>query len=224
MNINKKLSKLIQCPENIKLEPIKIKFNITTLDSIISLLFKDTKLLTRKTQNNILNLFTNLDLNEYDNNPELLDRIWIIKNIIIGRVKEGIESSNENLIQYCKDKEECDEHIESILDTVPVSNLTYQECKILINKLEDALKYGYCTTFIPLLSELMEFIQTASFGEYKSVQENLFQISNLFVNIKRQIGSKGSDETFSLYEEAFNNAFLVTLTGSITPSFNISTY
>ncbi len=206
MNINKKLSKLLMYPENINLEPIKIKFNITTLDSIISLLYKDTKLLTRKTQNNILNLFSNLDLNEYDNNPELLDRIWIIKNTIIGRVKEGIESSNENLIQYCRDREDCNEHIESILSTIPVSNLTYQECKILINKLEDALKYGYCTTFIPLLSELMEYIQTASFGEYKSVQENLFQISNLFINIKRQIGSKGSDETFSLYEEAFDNA------------------
>ena len=206
MNINKKLSKLLMYPENINLEPIKIKFNITTLDSIISLLYKDTKLLTRKTQNNILNLFSNLELNEYDNNPELLDRIWIIKNTIIGRVKEGIESSNENLIQYCRDREDCNEHIESILSTIPVSNLTYQECKILINKLEDALKYGYCTTFIPLLSELMEYIQTASFGEYKSVQENLFQISNLFINIKRQIGSKGSDETFSLYEEAFDNA------------------
>lgn len=206
MNINKKLSKLLMYPENINLEPIKIKFNITTLDSIISLLYKDTKLLTRKTQNNILNLFSNLDLNEYDNNPELLDRIWIIKNTIIGRVKEGIESSNENLIQYCRDREDCNEHIESILSAIPVSNLTYQECKILINKLEDALKYGYCTTFIPLLSELMEYIQTASFGEYKSVQENLFQISNLFINIKRQIGSKGSDETFSLYEEAFDNA------------------
>lgn len=206
MNINKKLSKLLMYPENINLEPIKIKFNITTLDSIISLLYKDTKLLTRKTQNNILNLFSNLDLNEYDNNPELLDRIWIIKNTIVGRVKEGIESSNENLIQYCRDREDCNEHIESILSTIPVSNLTYQECKILINKLEDALKYGYCTTFIPLLSELMEYIQTASFGEYKSVQENLFQISNLFINIKRQIGSKGSDETFSLYEEAFDNA------------------
>ena len=206
MNINKKLSKLLMYPENINLEPIKIKFNITTLDSIISLLYKDTKLLTRKTQNNILNLFSNLDLNEYDNNPELLDRIWIIKNTIIGRVKEGIESSDENLIQYCRDREDCNEHIESILSTIPVSNLTYQECKILINKLEDALKYGYCTTFIPLLSELMEYIQTASFGEYKSVQENLFQISNLFINIKRQIGSKGSDETFSLYEEAFDNA------------------
>ena len=206
MNINKKLSKLLMYPENINLEPIKIKFNITTLDSIISLLYKDTKLLTRKTQNNILNLFSNLDLNEYDNNPELLDRIWIIKNTIIGRVKEGIESSNENLIQYCRDREDCNEHIESILSAIPVSNLTYQECKILINKLEDALKYGYCTTFIPLLSELMEYIQTASFGEYKSVQEKLFQISNLFINIKRQIGSKGSDETFSLYEEAFDNA------------------
>ena len=48
---------------------------------IIAFLYKDSVLLTRKVQSNILKLINNLDMSLYEKNQDLQERIWIINFI-----------------------------------------------------------------------------------------------------------------------------------------------
>ena len=68
-------SKKMLSVKDVRLKPLKIKFNIITLDMVIAFIYKESVLRTRKTLNNIFKLFSNLDLSIYDKNPELLNRI-----------------------------------------------------------------------------------------------------------------------------------------------------
>lgn len=70
-------SKKMLSVKDVRLKPLKIKFNIITLDMVIAFIYKESVLRTRKTLNNIFKLFSNLDLSIYDKNPELLNRIWL---------------------------------------------------------------------------------------------------------------------------------------------------
>ena len=72
-------SKKMLSVKDVMLKPLKVKFNIITLDMVIAFIYKESVLRTRKTLNNIFKLFNNLDLSIYDKNPELLNRIWIVK-------------------------------------------------------------------------------------------------------------------------------------------------
>ena len=59
--------------KDIKLRPLKLKFDITTLDMVISFIYKDSVLRTRKTLSNIYKLFDNIDLyNEMSNKSRSL--------------------------------------------------------------------------------------------------------------------------------------------------------
>ena len=82
--------------KDIKLRPLKLKFDITTLDMVISFIYKDSVLRTRKTLSNIYKLFDNIDLSIYENNEQLLGRIWIIKTTLYGKLVAGFEN-DENL-------------------------------------------------------------------------------------------------------------------------------
>ena len=78
MNINTLLNK-----------PIKVKFSIRTLDMVLSFLYKDSVLKTRKVLSNMDKLFNKLDTSMYEDNVELKKRIWIIKKSLEGILKEG---------------------------------------------------------------------------------------------------------------------------------------
>ena len=87
---------------DLKMKPIKLKFNLITLDMTLSFIYKDSVLRTRKTLTNINKLFNSLDLSEYKDNQEALNRIWIIKKTLEGKLTQGFES-DEYLKQYCLD-------------------------------------------------------------------------------------------------------------------------
>ena len=74
--INTQLSsKRMLAMKDIKLKPLKIKFNVTTLDMIIAFIYKDSVLRTRKTLSNIFKLFNSLDMTNYVDNLELYNRV-----------------------------------------------------------------------------------------------------------------------------------------------------
>ena len=99
--INTQLSsKKMLSMKDIRLKPLKIKFNVTTLDMVISFIYKDSVLRTRKTLSNIFKLFTNLDLSYYTDNPELFNRVWIIKKTLEGKVNVIFPEENCRFASY----------------------------------------------------------------------------------------------------------------------------
>ena len=196
--------KMLTDVTSIKLQKLKITFDLTTLNMIIAFIYKDSVLRTRKTLSNICRLFNSIDDNGYADNPKLKDRVWIIKKTLHARLKEGYESSSDFLMSYLKDDIECTDYAKDIIDDIPYMKITHEESKYLIKKLDDTLEFGYVVTLKDIMRQILDYIDDGDFKTYKSVQEDLYDIATSIINIKRNAVSLGSDQTFSLQEELFD--------------------
>lgn len=189
--------------KNIKLTPLKIKFDITRLDMIISFLYKQSVLRTRKTLTNIYKLFQNLDESLIADNPDLMARVWIIKTTLRGRLEEGFEN-DENLMQYCFDQSDSDEFKEKTLKYILENKkISYEESKYIVKTIDDTLEFGYVITIKGIVQEIIDQIDDQQYKTYKEVSNDLYEIANSIINIKRRTTSLGSDQTFSLNTEEF---------------------
>lgn len=203
--MEKELTKKIMVDiKSIKLQPLKIKYDVTTLDMIISFLYKDSVLRTRKTLSNIYKLFNIIDESYYDGNPDLKERIWIIKKTLECRLSKGFETSNDYIMQYCIDDVECDEYAEEIIKDIPNKKISHEESKYLVKKIDDALEFGYTITIKDIMKQMIEQIDDGDFKSYKAVQDDLYSIATSIINIKRNTTSLGSDQTFSLQDDLFD--------------------
>ena len=193
--------------KDIKMSKLKIKMDITTLDMIISFLYKDSVLRTRKTMNNIMKLMNSLDYRIYendDNEPYIMSRIWIIQKTLEARLIEGF--ANDDMIkQYCFDHPDCDEYKKEILEDALKhgAKITHDESKYLIKQIDDRLNFGYTITLKEIFMELLNRLDEGDFRSYKAISEDLYQIASSVINIKRSTSSLGADQTFSLQDEIF---------------------
>ena len=188
--------------KDIKLQPLKIKFNVTTLDMVIAFIYKDSVLRTRKTLSNILKLFTTLDMSIYNDNPELTNRIWIIIKSLNGKLNQGFEN-DEFIIQYCLDAPDCDDYKADLIKMIGSKKITHDESKHLIKKLDDTLEFGYTVTIKDVMMQILNTIDDGDFKSYLSVSNDLYDIATSVINIKRSTSSLSSDQTFSLQDEVF---------------------
>lgn len=203
MEVEIKERKQLMDTKSIKLTKLKIKLNLTTLNMIIAFIYKDSVLRTRKTLNNIYKLMDSLDESLYEDNQELKDRIWIIKKSLYGRLVDGMETTSNIVIQYCKDDLECSETAKLILDEIPDMKITHEESKYLIKKLDDTLEYGYTVTIKDVMMDMLKQVDIGNFKSYKAIQDDLYAIATSIINIKRNTVSLGSDQTFSLDPEIY---------------------
>ena len=189
--------------KNIKLTPLKIKFDITRLDMIISFLYKQSVLRTRKTLTNTYKLFQNLDESLIVDNPDLMARVWIIKTTLRGRLEEGFEN-DENLMQYCFDQSDSDVFKEKTLKYILENKkISYEESKYIVKTIDDTLEFGYVITIKGIVQDIIDQIDDQQYKTYKEVSNDLYEIANSIINIKRRTTSLGSDQTFSLNTEEF---------------------
>ena len=189
---------------NIKLKKIKLKMDITMLDSIIAFIYKDSVLRTRKALSNTYKLFNMLDESIYEKNENLKARIWVIKKSLEARLKEGFESNNV-VKQYCKDDKTSTPLTDNIVDDIDKLKLSYDETKYLIKCIDDRVEYGYTLTLKDAYQKILNKIEDGDFKSYKSVSEDLYDIASSVINIKRNTNSLDSDMTFSLRDDCFEN-------------------
>lgn len=194
--------KSITSIKDIKLQKIKIKFDVTTLNSIIAFIYKDSVLRTRKVLSNIYKLFDSIDESTYSDSIELESRIWVIKNTLYARLFEDFVS-NDLLKTYCKDQVDCDDLKKSIIDKIDDMQISYEESKYIVKKVDDVLAYGYTITIKDIMKEIIEEIEDGDFKTYKMVSEQLYDIATSVISIKRNTTSLGADQTFSLEDETF---------------------
>lgn len=193
---------------NINLSKLKIKMDINTLDMIIKFIYKPSTLRTRKTLNNIFRLINSLDITIYEvekDSVEIENRFWLIKTSLNAILNEGLSSFNM-MMDYCINNSECDEYKSEILkNIVSEGKISYDESKYLIKQIDDKLSYGYTITVKDAISQLFDLIDEDDNRNFKSISEDLYQIANAIISIKRNSTSIGSEETFSLQDEVFKN-------------------
>jgi ribosomal silencing factor RsfS len=176
------------------------------LNSIIKFLYKDSTLRTRKALSNIQKLFNSIDYSIYkENEIELLNRIWIIKTTLKGRLQEGLEN-NEMVMSYCREDPECDDYKSDILQVVVNEKpLSYAESKYLLKQIEDRLNFGYALAIRDVFNELFNQMNPYDLRSFKSIMDDLYEISVALVNMKRRNATVGADQEFSLQEDVFKN-------------------
>lgn len=190
--------------KSLKMQKLHIKFNITTLDMIIAFIYKDSVLRTRKTLSNIYKLFNNLDESVYKDNEFMNSRVWIIKKTLYARLVEGFESNNTYIMDYLKNDLECNDFISELVDNIPNLKITHEESKYIVKKIDDALACGYTITIKGLIQEMLNQIDDGDFKSYRAVEDDLVSIATSIINIRRNTMSLGSDQTFSLDDEIFD--------------------
>lgn len=185
--------------------PIKVKFDIRTLDMVLSFIYKDSVLKTRKVLSNMYKLFTNLDSSLYSDNVELKNRIWIIQKSLEGKLKEGFED-NEALKEYCIESVDCDVYTKELVEKINTQKIiNHEESKFLLRRLGDTLEFGYIVSIKEIIQALLDKVDDDDFKSYKSVQEDIMDISTAIVNIKRNNSSARSGQMFSLDTDIFDN-------------------
>ena len=197
-NIRKKMMDL-------RAAKLPIKIDLTTLDMTIQFLYKEGSLKTRKALTNIDKLFKSLDLTIYSEKEiELTNRIWIIQTTLEAYLREGIVQE-EIIKNYCKTDSECDDYKASILDQVTGTKrqINYEESKYLLKQIDERLAFGYTVTLKHVIQELFSLIDESDPRSYRALSDDLYQIANSIINIKRRTNSLGAEQTFSLQEEVF---------------------
>lgn len=189
---------------NIKLKKIKLKMDITMLDSIIAFIYKRSVLRTRKALNNTYKLFNMIDQSIYKKDEQLKARIYVIRKSLEAILIKSFD--NDGMIkQYCKDGEESNVLTDEIVDNIDKLKLSYDETKYLIKCIDDRVQYGYTLTLKEIYEEILNKIDDGDFKTYKAVSQDLYDIASSVINIKRNTNSLDSDMTFSLQEERFEN-------------------
>lgn len=185
---------------------LKIKFDITTLDLMISFIYKDSVLRTRKALSHIKRLFEIVDMRQYEDNPECTERIWIINTFLKGKLEENL--TDDVLLQYCLDNPDCSNYAKDIIKEFKLKEklISYENSKYLIRKVDDILQCGYVTTIRDTLLEIINSMDDEDeYKSFKAIQEDLYEIATAIINIKRNNSTLGSDNTFSLDPEVFDN-------------------
>lgn len=200
---------------NLRTSKLKIRMDLTTLDMVIAFLYKDSVLRTRKALNNIDKLFKSIDLSIYSESEDIdiINRIWIITNTLNAKLREGF-ANDEIIIQYCKDRDDCDDYKKSLIDILVKKGqkITYEESKYLLKQVDDRLQFGYVITLKEVIEEMCSLIDITDIKSYKAISDDLFQIANAIINIKRKSNSLDAEQTFSLQEEVFQTVVSDALT------------
>ena len=189
----------------VNLNLIPVKFDLTTLNMTMYFIYKDSVLRTRKVLNNIYKLFNHIDDTYYKDNPSLSARIWIIRKILQARLFDGYDSPFEFITTYLKDDVDCTQDISDIIDTIPNGKITHEESKYIIKKLNDVLEFGYVMTLKSIYQEILDSIDESDVKTYKSIQDDLYNISTSIINIKRNTNTTSSTNMFSLDTEYFDS-------------------
>lgn len=189
--------------KDLRLQKLKIRMDVRMLDSILAFIYKDSVLRTRKTLQNIRNLFDIIDDDIYSGKPNLEDRIWVIRKTLEAKLREDFETDNM-IMQYCLDQPDCDSLKRDVVNNIPNLKITHEESRYLIKQIEDRLQYGYAVTVKEIAQRLFDKVDTDDFKTYKSIADDLYDIAVAIINNKRNVSSMESDTTFSLRDDYFD--------------------
>ena len=206
----------------IHIDKISVFYRRSILKSILKMLIMEHGAFrSYKSVKNINRLFTNIDLEKYKSNKELLSFIWCIcyfskqwidgivsPDIIIEMAKRSPEFDNikDSIINECKN----DENV-----------ITLPEAKMLFSLITEALQFGFITAIKDEYIKLMDDIDLSEPGSFKQLTERMFLISQSLMDIKHNTNMVANKVTFTTSDmDSIKNALSATI-DSLSSSNNI---
>lgn len=188
----------------VDMKKIRHRFTLIQLDALISFLYKDSVLRTKKTLTNIKKVIDNLDYDIYKDNPDLIARLWIISKTVNIKLSLSI-TDDEYIKQMILDDPDANETVQNIIYDINMRSIGYDESKHLIKQIDDILQYSYIITVGEGMKEILTGIVDGNdFKSYQTYENQLYDIASFMVSTKRKISSAGASKTFALDDDIFN--------------------
>ena len=168
-----------------KEDKISIVFKKSILKSILQILLMEYQgFRNYKIIKNINHLFSNLNLEKYKYNPDLLAYIWCIQFASEQWIK-GILNP-DLIVEAAKRNSEFNETKETIMNFALTTkdSLNPEEVNLIFNLINDGVQYGQIISKKDDFIEQLENIDMNENGAYRKTVAALFDISQSLLNIK----------------------------------------
>ena len=169
----------------LKEDKINIVFKKSVLKSILQILLMEYQgFRNYKIIKNINQLFSNLNLEKYKYNHDLLTYIWCIKFASAQWIK-GILNP-DLILEAARRDSEFNETKESIMNFALTTkdSLNPEEVNLIFNLVNDGVQYGQIVSKKDDFIEQLENIDLNEAGGYRKTVSALFDISQSLLNIK----------------------------------------
>ena len=197
-----------------KIEKINIVFKKSVLKSILQILmmehpgFRNYKIIK-----NINILFTNLNLDKYKYNPDLLNYIWCIK-LVSKQWLDGI--LNPDLIyEALRLNQDFNDSKDQILKFAMTTSevISSQEVQLIFSLINDSIQYGYIMAKKDDYINELENLDLNENGSYRKIVSKLFDISQSLMDIKH------STNLLTENKKVFNSSSADSIRDSIDQTF-----
>jgi hypothetical protein len=180
---------------------IALKLDITILNMLIGIIFKDDKLsITRKNLLNIMKLVELIDERVFDQDEALEARFKFIKRALEAKLVKGF-SSIVTITGYCK-SDVYQKEIDNILNNLAFyTNIKYEDIKYINKAVEDRLKYYYLFTYKDIIYECIERLDSGEYDSFEEINELMYQVVSKLLNRMRKVKTINSLNTFSLDDD-----------------------
>ena len=196
----------------------KLNFRISrdALEMFIGYVFSDNPDVTRMKLFNMDKFISMIDITKYEADSKLYSRIFVLKQALEGRLRNGLEKK-ELLKEFCRDDNNND--INYVVDHIDdYCNLSSKEISYITETVLDRLQFAFILFYKDvILNEFMRIDQ----GDYKSLKQIVKAVKSrcesLMTDIRRAEYAL-SKKVFSLEDEIFNPLVETTVRKASDPS------
>ena len=178
-------------------QKIQMKLDITMLNLFIGYLFKKSKLVNRKSLNNMKKLIDVIDEKIYENDESMEARFHFIKRVLKARIVEGME--NEDLIiNTCRDGFYTDE-IEKIIKNLPIyKKINYDEIRAINAGISDRLQFAFMFLYKDMIYSAVERMDAGEYESLREINKELTALCRDIITETRRINVIDDETIFSL--------------------------
>lgn len=199
--------------EDIKLGKLKMELNERFVGGVLTFIFKESPLRTRKVLNNIYRLFSNIDTNmqSYKEHPKLTAMIMTV--VLAMEAKLDLDFNNDDIIKNrcISEGTPINPFVEDVVNEIGMYEITYEESIYLVRQIEDRLKYGYILALKETNDDIHAKLMNGDIVTYKQLADRLYNLAAEIINTKRQISSMDNNQSFSLLDNDFESSVEVSL-------------
>ena len=197
---------------------ISMNLDVVSLQLFCDFVVSENKNIHKSNIINLNNLINNLDMSEYNNDPERLSKIEFIKKGIEARLVYNL-TKKDLILMHINGGILHDDN-----NKISTEELNTDEIAWVNKIITDGLKYGFIYSNVKKLEDLCSKFNTADYSSKSEILNNfkdeIFNIQNKF---RQSDANRSSDLYFSLEDEKFDECIREVYNKITSPSNKLMT-
>lgn len=197
---------------------ISMNLDVVSLQLFCDFVVSENKNIHKSNIINLNNLISNLDMSEYNNDPERLSKIEFIKKGIEARLVYNL-TKKDLILMHINGGILHDDN-----NKISTEELNTDEIAWVNKIITDGLKYGFIYSNVKKLEDLCSKFNTADYSSKSEILNNfkdeIFNIQNKF---RQSDANRSSDLYFSLEDEKFDECIREVYNKITSPSNKLMT-